>query len=544
MAERKKKNDPGKYSSDLWGVEQKQTRQSTRKRRGKYGTIVIGDTSFTQDALFQGEEIRIPFPDAPVNKIPDRLGMTRDPGTLFTLPDNTPQSTQTELFTSIQDEEDHTRIPLPFDPQVGELPDDLKPFVTYVPLHLLSAEQKKQGILPYVATTFFIYRSERNGYVPGIMLEDEEGKERKPLSYGVTSRPEDIHAAYEQIRKVIDKQGLRTEAATDPEGERNPLLAILREDEIYVDPNEVTIEEAEENGYPLLRRDVVTYKWWLEFPFDTREQPELYEALKANKWRWGSYRQQWFNPSHFPDLPEDMPYANAGGAFYSEENAQRIEARAMKARGKSTDHYERSNTLASVIPFGQPMMPGHHSYRSDLSYRKRIWRQMDLFVEFYKKAEWLDNRAEGSRRLQKRTSNISMMQNRLDRLQADLRLVRRNFEEAKRLRERDLDYYRKRLTILASEILPLQEALAERGGLPIEKAEAERPLQPGDYILIRGRGMYVVKVNQKTIKVADPKVHDATGKMWELTYKKSNFQRILATKEELEARKNQQGREE
>ena len=44
------------------------------------------------------------------------------------------------------------------------------------------------------------------------MLEDEEGKERKPLSYGVTSRPADIQAAYEQIRKVIDTQGLRTDA--------------------------------------------------------------------------------------------------------------------------------------------------------------------------------------------------------------------------------------------------------------------------------------------------------------------------------------------
>ena len=288
---------------------------------------------------------------------------------------------------------------------------------------------------------------------------------------------------------------------------------------------------------------MVTYKWWLEFPFDTREQPELNQALKDTKWRWGGYRKQWYNPSHYPDLPKDMYYANAGGAFYSQENAERIEARATKAQRQSTTHYERSIKLASIIPYGQPMMVDHYSYRSDLNYRKKIWRQMDLFVAFYKKAEWLDNRAEGSRRLQRRTTNISMMQNRLDRLQADLRLVRRNFAEAKREGETDLDYYRKRLTILASEILPLQAALAERGGLPIDKAEEERPLQPGDLIQIRGSAMYVVKVNQKTIKVADPNVHNALGKMWELTYKKSDFQKLLATKEELEARKNQQGSE-
>jgi uncharacterized protein DUF3560 len=536
---RKHENDPGKYSADIWGVELAQTRQSPQKRRGRNGIIVIGSMSFTQDALFQGEEIRIPFLDEPVNRIPDRLGMTDEKGTLFSKPEQESQSIQTELFFTPQDTEDSTGISIPLDPQIGKLPDDLKPFVTYIPLHLLSAEQKKQGILPFVTTTFFIYCSERNGYVPGIVLENEEKTERKVLSYGVTKRPGDIEAAYEQIRNVIDKQGLRTDAETEPEGEKNPLLAILKEDEIYIDPFEVTIEEAEENGFPLLRRDVVTYKWWLEFPFDTREQPELYEALKDAKWRWGGYRQQWFNPSHFPDLPKHMPYANAGGAFYSEENAERIEARATKAHAQSTAHYERSNKLASIIPDGQPMLLDHYSYRSDLNYRKKIWRQMDLFVAFYKKAEWLDSRAEGSRRLQRRISSISMMQNRLDRLQADLRLVRRNYAEAKREGEKDLDYYRKRLTILASEILSLQEALAERGGLPIDKAEAQHPLQPGDLIQIRGRAMYVVKVNPKTIKVADPKVHDATGKMWELTYKKSDFQKVLATKEELETRKNQ-----
>jgi Domain of unknown function (DUF3560) len=532
---RKHENDPGKYMADLFGVEQKKS--SRRKPKAKQGRVTIGGNTFSQDTMFQGDEIRIPFPDAPVNKIPDRIGMTRDKGTLFTLPETPPDETQTELFS--QPIETAHPFSLPVDPQVGKLPDDLIPFVTYVPLHLLSTEQRKKGIVPYVTTTFFVYRSERNGYVPGIMLVNEQTQEKIPLSYGVTSRPADIQAAYERIRKAIDYQGLRTEATPEPEGEKNPLLSILKEDEIYIDPFEVTIEEAEENGYPLLRRDVVTYTWWLEFPFDTREQPELYQALKDTKWKWGSYRKQWFNPSHFPTLPKEMYYANAGGAFYSEENAERIEARATKAHTQSTTHYERSNTLASVIPFGQPMMPDHYSYRSDLSYRKKIWRQMDLFVAFYKKAEWLDNRAEGSRRLQRRTTNISMMQNRLDRLHADVRLVRRNYVEAKQLRETDLDYYRYRLTILASEILPLQAAITERGGLAIDKVAEERPLQPGDLIQIRGSAMYVVKVNQKTIKVADPKVHDATGKMWELTYKKSDFQRILATKEELEARKNQ-----
>lgn len=448
--ERKQKNNPGNYTADLLGNPLEQTHPPKQRRRGKNGTVRLNGVPYAQQNLFHGEDLRVPFPNTPVNKTPDCIGMTAASGTLFSPPDEAPHSTQTTFVTAVDTPTNEARA---------------------------SAPTENQN----------------------------------------TSQPP------------------MPEEPPPTEAERNPLLAILQEDEIYVDPCEVTIEEAEENGYPLLRRDVVTYRWWLEFPFDTREQPELQTAIKKAGWKWGGYRQQWNTNAHFPTMPEQMSYANAGGAYYSEENAERIEARATKARETSTAHLEQSDRLASVIPFGQPMMPGHYSYRSDLSYRKKIWRQMDLFVAFYKKAEWLENRAEGSRRLQRRKSTISSMQNRLERLQAEVRSFRRGYKEAKaKGAEGEFDYYRRHLTILASEIVPLQEAIAERGGLPIEKVEAQRPLQPGDYILIHGHAMFVVKVNQKTIKVADPHVHDATGHMWELTYKKSDFQKLLATKEQVE----------
>lgn len=394
--------------------------------------------------------------------------------------------------------------------------EDLRPPFPATPIHPVSNEQ---GLLTTQGTVFSQPEPEPAGTQSSLFISE-------PQAVPSPSAP-------------IESEQPAPGAASAEQEQQNPLFAILREDEISVDPNEVTIEEAEANGYPLLRRDVVTYRWWLEVPFDTREQPELYQALKAAKWHWGGYRQQWFNPSHFPILPDHMLYAFAGPAYYAEENAQRLEARATRAWEQSNQHGERSDQLASVIPFGQPMMPGHHSYRSDLSYRKKIWRQTDLFVAFYKKAEWLENRAEGSRRLQRSRGSISAMQNRLDRLQADLRSFRRGYQEGleKGAGEEELNYYRRHMTILANEIIPLQAGIAERGGLPIDKIEQERPLQPGDYILIHGHARFVVKVNQKTIKVADPQVHDATGNMWELTYKKSDFQKVLATKEELEERR-------
>lgn len=565
------------HPTDLWGNPATLPRAPRSNRRN--GIVRIGGLALQQERLFTPEEMQVPFPAEPVNKTPDVADEADEPGTLFYIPAPEPESTQATLFAAPPGpsfdtqtlppasdvQEPRERLQLPVDPDVGELPDDLKPFVTYVPFHLLSEQQRKQGVIAHVTTRFFVYSSPNRGYVPGIVFEASEGHARQIHDYGVTQNPSDIHAAYDKIRKAIKVQGLQPEAADTPqsnapqpserpveeptpaaeETERNPLLGILREDEIYVDPNEVTVEEAEENGYPLLRRDVVTYRWWLEFSFDTRDQPQLYEALKAAGWRWGGYRQQWFNPAHFPQLPKAMPYANAGPAWYSDENAERIEARATRARTQSSEHYERSNKLAEIIPFGQPMLRDHYSYRSDLAYRKKIWRQMDLFVAFYKKAEWLEERAEGSRRLQRRKSNVHAMQDRQDRLQADLRAMRRGYEEAKAKQATgEYDYYRRRLTILASEILPLQEGIAARGGLPIDRIEAERPLQPGDYVQIRGRGVYVLKVNEKTIKVADHSVTYANGQPWESTYKKSELQRVLATREELAARQQQKAKTE
>src|SRR5207244_11901765 len=118
--------------------------------------------------------------------------------------------------------------------------------------------------------------------------------------------------------------------------------------------------------------------------------------------------------------------ANARFSYYSDESAERIEQRQEKAAAKATEHHDRADRMSSIIPFGQPMMPDHYSYRSDLSYRKKIWKQMDKFVEYYNKAEWLEHKAESSRRHQAHKDNIFAMQNRLERLEADVRSIRRN----------------------------------------------------------------------------------------------------------------------
>lgn len=55
-----------------------------------------------------------------------------------------------------------------------------------------------------------------------------------------------------------------------------------------------------------------------------------------------------------------------------EAKRERYEERAAKAQGDSNMTYKRARTMAEVIPFGQPILVGHHSEGRDRNYRNKI----------------------------------------------------------------------------------------------------------------------------------------------------------------------------
>jgi hypothetical protein len=55
-----------------------------------------------------------------------------------------------------------------------------------------------------------------------------------------------------------------------------------------------------------------------------------------------------------------------------EDRRNRLESAATRASAESTASLNLARQRASVIPFGQPMMPGHHSYKGDRSFRDKI----------------------------------------------------------------------------------------------------------------------------------------------------------------------------
>lgn len=72
----------------------------------------------------------------------------------------------------------------------------------------------------------------------------------------------------------------------------------------------------------------------------------------------------------------------------------RYEALADKATAKSTTLATRSNQMAECIPFGQPILVGHHSEKRDRNFRSKIHSIMGKSVQEMKKAEYYQNKAD------------------------------------------------------------------------------------------------------------------------------------------------------
>ena len=84
---------------------------------------------------------------------------------------------------------------------------------------------------------------------------------------------------------------------------------------------------------------------------------------------------------------------------YQEKRAARIERykeRAERAKTESKNLWDETKKMMSVIPFGQPILIGHHSEQRDRNYRDRIHRKGMKAIEAHEKAKYWEQRAEAA----------------------------------------------------------------------------------------------------------------------------------------------------
>lgn len=113
----------------------------------------------------------------------------------------------------------------------------------------------------------------------------------------------------------------------------------------------------------------------------------------------------------------------------------RYEELADKANSKSTAYFQRSSEMADCIPFGQPILVGHHSEKRDRNFRAKIHSTMGKSVEEMKKAEYYENKAasvgkggissDDPNATDKLQSKLEALQQAQERMKAANKLIRK-----------------------------------------------------------------------------------------------------------------------
>lgn len=84
---------------------------------------------------------------------------------------------------------------------------------------------------------------------------------------------------------------------------------------------------------------------------------------------------------------------------YAERKAEKLERnqeRASKARAEAQRAYNESTRLAEMIPFGQPILVGHHSEKGHRAHINKIHSKMGKAIELDKKADYYESKGQST----------------------------------------------------------------------------------------------------------------------------------------------------
>lgn len=170
------------------------------------------------------------------------------------------------------------------------------------------------------------------------------------------------------------------------------------------------------------------------------------DVLKAFGWRWGRSIAAWYVPRSrdrlanrgvidrtrvaleaagfevmvsIEDGYRDAAEVEQDRRDRAEARAQVLEARAERSGARVSDLEDRANSIAKAIPFGQPILVGHHSearHRRDLD---RIRNTADRAVEEARKSADAAAKARASRTHAAAREAPSTVANRLRKLEAE-----------------------------------------------------------------------------------------------------------------------------
>jgi hypothetical protein len=167
-----------------------------------------------------------------------------------------------------------------------------------------------------------------------------------------------------------------------------------------------------------------------------RLDPETYATLKEAGYKWAPKQEQFIAPLWTP-AREDIAIELAG--IIDDEDstleerakirAERFENYSVKRASEAESTYNHVNAIAGNIPFGQPILIGHHSQRKAERDAQRIEDGMRKTVKLWETSSYWTDRAQSSLAHARYKELDSVRFRRRKGLQADMRGFERNIAD-------------------------------------------------------------------------------------------------------------------
>lgn len=183
----------------------------------------------------------------------------------------------------------------------------------------------------------------------------------------------------------------------------------------------------------------------------------------------------------------------------AEQKADRYEGYAESASESGERLIQRGHEMFDRIPFGQPLMPGHHSYEWDKRYRERAHNKIRRGMSEKERARYWKRRAQAAQRTAegKKYSNPRFLHRRIEEAKAEIRKLERGLKDpwdeahAEKLRgllEREQD-----------KLAFYEACMEEVGGLPWTR---ERLKEMGaTHVKVIGQWYPIERINKKSVTV-------------------------------------------
>ena len=176
------------------------------------------------------------------------------------------------------------------------------------------------------------------------------------------------------------------------------------------------------------------------------------------------------------------------------DKAERYQTYAENAEARAESRSQAADRISSFIPFGQPILVGHHSERRHRRDIERIRSNVEKSIEESDKAAYLRGRALDLSRSQECMENRRYIGNRIKEAQKAVRQLSKWAEPA----NPRLIQAQEKLTFWQGRLAEIETARKDDG----EAIASPETIKVGDYICYKRSWMPVVRVNKQTVTVS------------------------------------------